>query len=112
MPGKEKKTQSKPITAFLNLEGGKDVSNTTLRLGQLGPLQEQCVDSSITVSAIRQIIVQKVGKIEMEVKQFKNEICKAFDSLECKVDSRLAEILQKIQVLEVTQKELTADNCN
>lgn len=52
--------------------------------------------------------MQEVGKIEIEVKQHKNEICKAFDSLERKVDSRLVDIVQKVHALEITQKRIYA----
>lgn len=65
------------------------------------------MEPPVTLSPIRQIIIQDVEKIESEVKQFKDNICKAFDSLEHRVDSRLSSIAQRIQALEFSPKEST-----
>lgn len=105
MPAKGKRVQSKPITAFLDSAREGISGSGSSRLTQLELQTEQHIDPPVTLNPIRQIIVQEVEKIECEVKQFMDEICKAFGSLEHWVDSRLSDIAQKIHTLEAGQKE-------
>lgn len=106
MPGKGKKVQSKPITAYVNSDGECNLSSSgSSRLCQLELQTESHIGPPVTLNAIAQIVVQEIGKIKSGVKQFKDEICKAFDSLKHWVDSRLLDITQKIQMLEEGQKE-------
>lgn len=99
MPGMGKRVQSKPITVFLDCDSESMSGSGSSRLGQLEFQREQYTEPQIALNAIRQIIIQETEKIESEVKQFKDEICKAFDSLEHRLDSRLSDITQTIQVL-------------
>lgn len=59
------------------------------------------LDSTVTLQAIRQIIAQEVGHLEIGLKKNQDDMGKAFDSLEHGVYSKLSDIAQKIDVLEV-----------
>lgn len=63
------------------------------------------IDSSAVLQAIRSIIVQEVGRIETEFRTFREEICKSVTPLEQRVDTKLSSIVQRIDAIEVAQKE-------
>lgn len=104
MPGKGKKIYCKSITAYLDSKGDsysrQGVSSKEAREETSG-FEEQ----PVTLSTIRAIIVQEVGKTEVEFRQFKEGACKALDALEQKVDSRFGNIVQKSETLDDDQRE-------
>lgn len=61
-------------------------------------------ESEITLQAIREIIVQEIGKVQTEIKSFKEDVCKTLDALEQTFDSKLTTIAQKIDIFEAGQK--------
>lgn len=68
MPGKGRKVSSRPITTYFDAEGEIEGKGSV----EQGAGHE--TDSAVTLQAIRQIILQEVGKIETEFKSFKEEI--------------------------------------
>lgn len=92
---KGRRVQSRLIRVFLDSDGDNVSGITALAIGSIQHNTGQ-QEPAVTLNAIRQIIVQEVGKTECEFKHFKDDICKALDSLECWVDSRLVDISQRI----------------
>lgn len=56
-------------------------------------------DDKGKLTVIRTIIAQEFGKTELELKNFKKEMCMALEVVEQKFDNRLATIEQKIDLL-------------
>lgn len=103
--GKRRKLQTRPITAFLDLEGDSESIVTSLTNSRVVPRDTQQLNSQVTLSAIRQIIAQEVGRLETGFKQLQYDMGKAFNYLERRVDLKLSDITHEIDVLDLGQKE-------
>lgn len=106
MPGKGRRLQTRPIIPFLDLEGEEGVVGGNPQPGNGEQRCEQQLDSSVTLQAIRQIIVQEVGHLEIGLKKIQDYMGEAFNSLEKCVESKLSDIAQKIDVLERGQNDV------
>lgn len=93
MPGGNMKIYSKSITAYLDSEGeGPQYWSATcegLRDDRSG--LEGKESTLVTLTAIRELL-------ETEFKQFNEGMCKALETLEQRVDIKLSNIEQKIDV--------------
>lgn len=95
MPGKGWQVLPRPITDSL------DPKEDPAYHGM-----EDCIETVLILQAFGQIIAQEVGKLESEFKAFR-EICKSLSTFEQKFYSKLTTLSQKIDVIEITQREAT-----
>lgn len=101
MPGKSRKVLAKPITDFLETE--EDPAEHTVDTEPDHMPFLQAISQVISKEVAK--IMCKVGKIEIEFKTFRQEICTSFTNLEQNFEQQLTTIPQKIDAVELAQRQ-------
>lgn len=103
IPGKGWKIQLRPRTAFFDSEGETGLGNN----GSIPTTGEQVdihEEPAVTLQVIKHIFAHEVGKLEIGFKQFREDMCKAINSLEQRFDAKLSDVVWKIKALQSGQR--------